>query len=260
MCPRNLAKAVGLTLAGTASREEWVATRRFKYVGRGIYSLAEAERLSGVPRRRIRRWMHGYIFTYRGEKRRSPPPVASDIDQPDTTHLVGFADLLEVRFLNAFREYGVSWKYIRIAAERAQELLGRHHPFSSQIFRTDGRTILAELARETGDKLLLDLVKDQWEFERIISPYLYEGIDYNRLQEPERWWPLGTDRQVVIDPSRAFGAPIVSREGVPTRILAGAFCTEQSVELVAKWYEVGEQAVRDAVEFESRSTDEILPR
>ena len=236
-----------------------MATKAYRYIGRGIYSLAEAERLSGVPRRRIRRWMYGYAYTYKGQRRRSAPPVASDLEQPEGTKLVGFADVIEVRFLNAFREYGVSWKYIRIAAERAKELLGRHHPFSSRIFKTDGRTILAELAKSTGDKFLLDLVHDQWEFERIISPYLYAGIDYNQLHEPERWWPLGTDRQVVIDPHRSFGAPVVT-EGVPTRILASAFDAEESLEFVAKLYEVSVQAVRDAVEFERRPADEILPR
>jgi uncharacterized protein (DUF433 family) len=204
--------------------------------------------------------MQGYTFRYRGEHRRSAPPIASDLQQPEGTHLVGFADLLEVRFLNAFREYGVSWKYIRIAADRAKELLGRHHPFSSRIFKTDGRTILAELAKDSGDKLLLDLVRDQWEFERIIGPYLYAGIDYNEMHEPERWWPMGHERQVVIDPRRSFGAPIVSRECVPTAILAAAHSAEQSVEFVANWYQVGEQAVRDAVEFEGRPIHEILSR
>jgi len=226
----------------------------YRYLGRGIYSLPEAERLSGVPRGRIRRWMGGYHYRHKGEIRYSPPAIASNLIQPEETHLVDFADLLEVRLLDAFRTYGVSWRTIRIAAEHAKELLGRHHPFSSRIFKTDGRTILAELLGATGDKHLLDLVKNQWEFERIVSPYLYEGIEYNQLQEPERWWPLGEARLVVIDPARSFGAPIVVHEGVPTEVLARAFTAEGSVEAVARWFEVSEQAVRDAIEFESQHT------
>jgi uncharacterized protein (DUF433 family) len=196
--------------------------------------------------------MSGYHYRHGGEVRYSPPAIASDLLQPEGTKFVDFADLLEVRLLDAFREYGVSWRTIRIAAEHARELLGRHHPFSSRIFKTDGRTILAELVGATGDKHLLDLVRNQWEFERIVSPLLYEGIEYNQLHEPARWWPLGENRLVLIDPARSFGAPIVVPEGVPTEVLNRAFEAEGSVEAVARWYEVNEDAVRDAIQFESQ--------
>jgi uncharacterized protein (DUF433 family) len=49
---------------------------------------------------------------------------------------------------------------------------------------------------------------------------------------------------------RSFGQPIVSREGVPTSILAQAFEIEQSVEVVADWYEVDPVSVQDAIAFE----------
>lgn len=223
----------------------------YRYIGRGVYSIPEAERLSGVPRRRIRRWTRGYRYSYKGEVRDSPPAIASDIIQPETGSIVGFSDLLEVRLLNAFRTHGVSWRAIRIAADHAKELLGRHHPFSSRIFKTDGRTILAEIVTATGDRHLLDLVRNQWEFEKIVAPYLYAGIEYDASENPQRWWPLGEDRLVVIDPERVFGTPIVAHAGVPTSVLARGFEAEGSIEIVALWFDVDEQSVRDAVEFES---------
>jgi len=225
-------------------------TQQFDYIGRGVYSLREASRLARVPAPRLRRWTRGYRFFYKGEFRFSPPPVASVTPPFEEEPVVSFADLLEVRFLNAFREYGVSWKAIRVASANAKELLGRHHPFSSRIFKTDGHTILAEITRTTGDRFLLDLVQNQYEFERIVTPLLYAGIEYNLDQEPSRWWPLGESRQVVIDPSRAFGAPIIAQEGVPTRVLTNAFEAERSIDLVAAWFDVEPGAVRDAIDFE----------
>ena len=141
---------------------------------------------------------------------------------------------------------------IRIAAQRAKELLGRHHPFSTRIFRTDGRTILAEIAPGVRDHLLLDLVRNQYAFEKIIAPYLYAGIEFNELAEPQRWWPLGEARRVLLDPARAFGAPICI-EGVPTEILAGAMSAERDEELVSRLYDVAPESVRDAVDFENRA-------
>jgi len=162
------------------------------------------------------------------------------------------ADLIEIRFLDAFRQKGVSTKALRIASQRAKELLGRHHPFSTQIFKSDGRTILAEITKDTGDKALLDILSDQFVFETVIASYLYAGLDFNELKEPTRWWPLGKDRSVVIDPRRAFGAPINARTGIPTNILNSAVNADQSVEFVAKWYGVQVDEVTDAVQFETK--------
>lgn len=225
----------------------------FQRIGKGVYSLAEAERLARVSRYRIRRWTRGYTYRYKGEVRHIPPIIAGDGEQTSSDGpLLTFLDLLEVRFLDAFLEHGVSWKTIRIAAWNAQMMLGRHHPFSTRIFKTDGLTILAEMVKGTDDKVLLDLVKNQYVFAQIVAPYLYEGIEFNAFDDPERWWPLGKRYTVVIDPERGFGAPIAARSGVPTRILANAVKVERSLEFVAKWYEVTLREVRDAVKFEEQ--------
>jgi uncharacterized protein (DUF433 family) len=61
---------------------------------------------------------------------------------------------------------------------------------------------------------------------------------------------MGRSKMIVLDPQRAFGQPIVAREGVPTAILAKAYRSEQSFARVARWYEVKERWVRNAVEYE----------
>jgi uncharacterized protein (DUF433 family) len=77
-------------------------------------------------------------------------------------------------------------------------------------------------------------------------------LDFNDLKEPARWWPIGKDRAVVIDPRRSFGAPIVKTAGIPTKILNSAVNAEKSMEFVAKWYGVELNEVKDAVQFESK--------
>ena len=65
-----------------------------------------------------------------------------------------------------------------------------------------------------------------------------------------RWWPLGESRGVVLDPTRNFGRPIVSRHGVPTEVLAAAAKAAGSAEEVARWYEMPAAEIADAIEFE----------
>jgi uncharacterized protein (DUF433 family) len=223
----------------------------FSNVGRGVYTLAEASLLTGVNRHRISRWTRGYTFSYQGTRQTMPAIIGGE-PEPAGSPIITFADLIEIRFLDAFRQNGVSTKALRIAAQRAKELLGRHHPFSTQIFKSDGRTILAEITKETGDKVFLDIVNDQYVFEKVIASYLYSGLDFNELKEPARWWPMGKDRAVVIDPRRSFGAPIVAKAGIPTKILKSAVDAEKSIEFVAKWYGAEIDEVMDAVKFETK--------
>jgi uncharacterized protein (DUF433 family) len=67
-----------------------------------------------------------------------------------------------------------------------------------------------------------------------------------------RWWPLGTDRAVVLDPQRQFGQPITARSGIATEILQAAAKAGQTIEEIAEWYEIDPPAVRDALEFEAK--------
>lgn len=231
-----------------------MAQRRQSLLGVGVYTVPEAARLTGVSAPRIRRWLTGYTFTSRAAPRSSAPVWQRQIVSSSGELILSFRDLLEVRFVDAFRRHGVSWKVIRLAAERAAEIIEDSHPFSTKRFKTDGRSIFADIVQGTGEESLLDLAKSQYEFKTIVEPFLFEGLEFAEISgAPVRWWPLGLDRRVVIDPERSFGQPIVTPESVPTSILAKAVKAEEgSIDAVARWYMVQPKAVKDAVEFENR--------
>ena len=229
-----------------------MAQQRESLLGVGVYTPSEAARLTGVSTGRIKRWLSGYAFKSGEEVHASPPVWQPEVPSGDSL-VLSFRDLLEVRFVDAFRRHGVSWKSIRIAAEHAAQILQDSHPFSTQRFKTDGRSIFAEILQETGEESLLDLVKSQYGLKTILEPFLFEGLEFAEVGiAPVRWWPLGLDRRVVIDPEMSFGQPIVTPESVPTTILAKAFKAEGSFQAVARWYMVDPKSVEDAVEFENR--------
>ena len=166
---------------------------------------------------------------------------------------ISYRDLLEVRFVQFFRSHEVGWKTIHLAAECAAELVQDPHPFSTKKFKTDGRSILADIVQATGEESLLNLAKRQYEFKSFVEPFLFEGIEFAEAGiTPIRWWPLGRNRRVTIDPERSFGQPICTPESVPTTVLARAHRAEGSIEAVARWYMVNPKSVADAVEFEHK--------
>lgn len=224
----------------------------FEYLGRGAFSVSEAARLTGIPARRVHRWLAGYEYRHRDSVRFSPPPLRGDYPTSDGHLSLSFADMIEVRFLDHFLRTGVSWPTIRIAAEKAAEILSRPHPFSSRAFKTDGRVIMVEIAEKTGAPQLLDLTRNQIAFKRILDPYLYRGLEFSPRSDVVRWWPDAGARKIVIDPERSLGRPILARWGIPTATLASAVRVEGSVETVAAQFEIPRAGVAAALEFEER--------
>jgi uncharacterized protein (DUF433 family) len=228
---------------------EIVAQPSLKLLGRGLYSPTEASRLTRVPIRRINRWTRGYWFVHRGKPQWSGPIVGGGAERISDAPFLDFADLIEVRCLSALRDKKIGWSAIRLASLRAKDVLGTTHPFSSDRFKVVGRSILAEIKDESGDRRLLDLVRDQWVFDELVMERLRRGLHYADKDQPQWWTPID-NRTVVVHPARAFGAPVVLPSGIRTRVLYGSFRAEQSHDAVARWYNVTVEAVMDAVEFE----------
>jgi uncharacterized protein (DUF433 family) len=164
---------------------------------------------------------------------------------------LSFLDLVEVKFVDAFLQLGVSWAVLRRARQKAQETFRESHPFCSSRFATDGHAIFVELHEATGEASLVDIARDQRVFGEIVKPFLKE-LEFSKDNVLLRWRPMGAGHQVVLDPKRSFGQPIVDTEGVPTRVLSQAIKATKSMAEVVRWFEVKERSVRDAMEFEKR--------
>jgi uncharacterized protein (DUF433 family) len=149
--------------------------------------------------------------------------------------------------VDAFIRAGVSWRTMRRAHARAQKELNTTHPFCSNRIATDGKNILLRQAKEDSDEALINLVTNQREFRRIVQDFLKE-LEFSGSDII--WYPLGKQRQIVVDPKRNFGQPTVARSGVPSQVLARSVRANASSDLVAKWFEVQPEEIRDAVEFE----------
>jgi DNA-binding transcriptional MerR regulator/uncharacterized protein (DUF433 family) len=216
----------------------------------GLYTFHEAALLTKIPVRDLRRWLDGYSYPDKKHASVSVAPLWETELADDSLDGIGFHDLLEVRFVHAFRKHGVSLQAIRLASKRARELFKTDYPFTSHQFRTDGRTIFASAIEETGETELLDLVRQQYAFRKVIEPSLYAGIEFNQEQVATRWYPAPRSKAVVLDPTVAFGKPIVTHGSVRTSILYDAFITEGNKNLVAKLYEVPVAAVNAAIAFE----------
>ena len=210
----------------------------------GLYSALEAARLTGIPAGKIRRWLRGHTIN----KRRYDPLWLPQYDVADGPVVLGFRDLTEVRVANAFIQLGLSAQKVRRAIQLAQDLLGQDHPLSTARFRTDGRTVFLQVAKEDSDEQLFDLLKSQYAFKQIVGPSL-KDLEFDKRGIPTLW---RVQKGIVVDPTRSFGQPIDEKTGVPTQQLAAAAIAEGSIEAAAKAYDVPASSVRRAAAYEGR--------
>jgi uncharacterized protein (DUF433 family) len=245
------------------SRAVDAARREDEALGRGVYGTAEALQLVNFQRladdaykraismQTITRWLCGYDYEVEGETRHLGPLWRPDYAQADKLIELSFRDLIELRFVKTFRDQGLSLQTIRVCFGRAVEAVQDERPFSTRRFRTDGKTIFLEITSDIREGELLDLKQHQSAFHRMVAPS-FRDLEFD-AEVVARWFPLGAShRNIVVDPARAFGRPIVAAGGVPTEIIAQAVEVEGSPERVATLYEVPLPAVRDALEFQRR--------
>jgi uncharacterized protein (DUF433 family) len=232
---------------------ETYPTNNIDLLGRGLYTLPEASHILQVPKNTLRRWAQGYTFeTSSGSRSISESLIDRELDGINA-HILTFQDLIELKFVALLRDAGVSMRVIRAAGNNAREMYGSQRPFATHKFETDGTRLFhtidpSSVSGVSRDRVITEIALSQMVIEVAARPYFVK-IEYD--EEARRLWPLGKGRTVVLDPERSFGAPIDVKSGTPTLTLFKMATSGESVDRIAWWYSVSEQAVKDAIEFEA---------
>lgn len=217
------------------------------------YSLAEASRLVGISTGRVRRWQRGYEYRYeivRGAKSRygSQEPVVRRETTEGTTYS-SFLDLIDLLFVRRFLDQGLSLQKVRKALDEAAQILGTVH-FARDIFFTDGSAIFLQM-RGKGENILQLMSRGQWVIPSIIVA-LAERIDFHDVTGyAMRWYPLGRDGLIVVDPMISFGRPSLEGRGTATANIYDLYRGEgSSIKPVAEWLDITQREAKAAVDFE----------
>lgn len=227
-------------------------------IGKGLYSIAEVGKLIRIPSASVSRWVNGYAFQRHGIEHVTPPLIRAELrNQRGTQAPLTFLDLLELKFISMFRSppHRVRMDVIRAAWERGAHYFNSDHPFCMARFRSDGKHIFAELRERSyrpdgiaENVLMEELAIAQLVFVDMVEPFCldlaWDG-DY-----ANKYWPLGRDGRIVIDPRRSFGKPIDSETGMRAFTLYQASLSGESTERIAAWYDVPIEAILKSVEYE----------
>lgn len=211
-------------------------------VKRPLYSFAEADRIARVTPGTSRRWLKGYHFWY-DDKRHEMPPVTPDLGEQDA---VSFVDLMEVAAINELRKEGFSFKRVRQINAYCRVYLHEPRPLVTQKFKVAGQDIFLD----ADFSVLLDVGREagMLAWREVLEPFL-KDVDYEN-DLARRYWPLGRQRMVIVDPDYGFGLPVVEGNGVRTEIIAERHRAGDSTDQISYDFDVTPRQIEDALQWE----------
>ncbi len=212
--------------------------------GVGLYTVSLAARLLNEKQRTVKSWIEGYPNSG------AEPIIIRQIPQIGGRTVFGFLDLVEARFISHFVGLGLSPQSIRKVADRLRDRHHEDHPFATnKRFLTDGRNIFLEVAETPEELRILDIITDNFVMRPVIEQSLFDSILYAE-DLAYRWRPFKRAPQIVLDPKISFGRPVIEGKWVPTNTLYRSFLVEKSILMVADEFDLDEESVERAVEFE----------
>lgn len=221
------------------------------YLDQPMYSTAEASRLVGLTPNRISHWLNGYHYLYRSDIRKKPPIITAR-KGADKTSYASFLELVDLLVVKKFIEHNFSLQKIRKILQEVDERYGMAH-FAHHDFFTDKKYVYTSLSIKHKDTKLKFLSGGQtvsWPvFEKIATK-----IEFDKTAKLAiRWYPLGRNKLVVVDPLISFGRPTIVNKGVPTSNVYSLYLAEdKDIKAPCEWHDLTEDEAWAAVAFEEK--------
>lgn len=230
----------------SATRE---ATVKNDIRDRPAYPLAEAARYLKVPVGTLRSWFLGRHYETSRGPQQFPAIVAPASHRPLA---LSFYNLIEAHVLRALRtDHGVPVLAVRQAISHAERKFGIPRLLLSPELRTDAGRLFLDRYGE-----LIELSPSiQLYLRQVLEAYL-KRVEWDQFQFPVRLYPFMTaeasvtERPIAIDPTVAFGRPIVLRRGISTAVIAERIDAGESVENLARDYDLTPADIEQAVLYE----------
>lgn len=223
-------------------------------LAQGFYTVQEAARLIRVgSAHRIYGWLRGY------PQRQIGPLLSRDYRPLGEHEELSFLDLMEIRFVEHFREHGVKVRSLRLAAQVLREEFKTAHPFALDrvVLVADKADVMVEevlrdSANKAGDPRLRSLLTKNYVMYEAIKQSLIPGVKFDvKTHLAKRWAPVPLKfPKIIVDPRIAYGKP-AGPSRIPTDVLYDAwFAENENADAVAHIYEVPSPEVIAAVSFE----------
>ncbi|TRZ41664.1 DUF433 domain-containing protein [Robertkochia solimangrovi] len=211
-------------------------------LGQGIYTASEISQILRLPYSRIYTWMNKYWDGKLGDEYGARYSWKSE-----GSKAVSFHTFVEFYVMMQFSEAGVKPKKVLQAHKALSDLYDTPFPFAIKSvlegIRSDGNHIYLNTIEGI---ISLDGTR---QFNLKIIDLFFVKLEFDQNELASRFWPLGKDKSILIDPSRKFGHPVIDGKNITPDIIFNHFKAGDPVPYIAHVYQLTEEEVNHAVEY-----------
>lgn len=77
----------------------------------------------------------------------------------------------------------------------------------------------------------------------------FEKLDFDHSNLAVRFWPLGKNKTILIDPQRKFGHPVLNNKNIFPETIFNHIKAGDPIEYLAQIYNISEKEIKDALNF-----------
>jgi uncharacterized protein (DUF433 family) len=205
-------------------------------IGEGVYTTSDVVMFNIEPSK-VNRWLNNYWRTDRSHQ-----PYLLD----NKCKVFGFHVFIELYTIAKLRECGVSFQRIYDARKILVEEFQADFPFALGNLLCDGHSILLKINKKT----LMNLNgHGQYELTDILKNFC-KKIDFGKQSNlAERYWPMGKNASVVIDPKIAFGQPCIAGSGIQAETIYNLYKAGEKKNMLLDAYRINEKQYKDSILF-----------
>jgi len=208
-------------------------------LGSGFFTISDIAEILKVDRHKI-----SYLVRNYWNDKLSSNRNFIYIYETDKVLAVNFYALIEIKVFYVLKENGISYKKALEAHNILSKEFNTNYPFAHNSFYQSGSTILFE----KGKSLIQAENSKQIAIRQVIEPFS-EKIDYSTDKIARAYYPLGKDKDIIVDPEHQFGEPVVVNTNILASTISKMYNAGDKVELIAKVYNIKETAVKDAIAY-----------
>jgi uncharacterized protein (DUF433 family) len=208
-------------------------------IGEGIYTAPDVSRIFKIPYSKAKYWFKYYV------RNRLFDTIGYRYFFPiKDTVAINFLSLIEMYVFYKFKEKKIKTSSIIKAHTKMAKYLHTPYPFASEEFYIYGEKIF--FGQFDSLKEALDI--EQSLISEYIAPFV-EKIKFDDKRLATKFYPLGRNRSVVINPENQFGQPTIDGTNILTATLYEYYLGKDSIETIAKLFDLSLENVKDAIEF-----------
>lgn len=207
-------------------------------LGDGIYSVPDLSFILQLPTSRVRYWMNEFWDNLLSKKYKTNYSWGSGQDKATTFHT-----LIEFYVFYQLKELKISNSVIFKAHEDIAQRLNTNYPFATANILTDGKSIFHLL----NDDTLINANKSQQIAFKDIIEMFCKKIQFSQDQLAEKFFPLGKERKIIVDPHHQFGQPTILSTNILAQTIYNLHKAGEPNELIKNLYGLSNDEISDAI-------------